>query len=58
MEYAAESRDTELVEELANWFLKKVLNKLYIAFPNVVSRNYIWKRNFMDFLNWRHFYEF
>ena len=24
MEYAAESRDTELVEELANWFLKKV----------------------------------
>ena len=25
MEYAAESRDTELVEELASWFLKKVL---------------------------------
>ena len=24
MEYAAESRDTELVEELASWFLKKV----------------------------------
>ena len=24
MEYAAESRDNELVEELANWFLKKV----------------------------------
>ena len=27
MEYAAESRDTELVEELASWFLKKVLIK-------------------------------
>lgn len=25
MEYAAESRDTELVEELASWFLKKVI---------------------------------
>ena len=24
MEYAAESRDNELVEDLANWFLKKV----------------------------------
>ena len=30
MEYAAESRDTELVEELASWFLKKVLTKDFL----------------------------
>ena len=26
MEFAAESRDTELVEELANWFTKRYVN--------------------------------
>ena len=30
MEYAAESRDTELVEELASWFLKKVMIALWV----------------------------
>ena len=30
MEYAAESRDTELVEELASWFLKKVFYQFYL----------------------------
>ena len=30
MEYAAESRDTELVEELASWFLKKVSIALWV----------------------------
>ena len=30
MEYAAESRDTELVEELASWFLKKVFYQFHV----------------------------
>ena len=41
MEYAAESRDTELVEELASWFLKKVLSKLinYSLSTSGISRD-------------------
>ena len=41
MEYAAESRDNELVEELANWFLKKVYQFKYLLSipekPNQIS---------------------
>lgn len=57
MEYAAESRDTELVEELANWFLKKGRHDCYAAClytcydlmrPDVVLEQ-SWRNGIQDF---------
>lgn len=57
MEFAAESRDTELVEELANWFLKKGRHDCYAAClytcydlmrPDVVLEQ-SWRNGIQDF---------